>query len=134
LGDKIYCQPCANEIFVKGQEEAEARAIPSGCSGKLTAGGILNIVAGAFGIILGIVVAAGRAKIGAAWGIGALGTIGGILMIVFGIVAVIGGYYALQRKGFGMALAGAICALPICGCWFGIAALVLILLARKEFA
>jgi DNA-directed RNA polymerase subunit RPC12/RpoP len=133
LGDKIYCQLCANEIFVKGRGEAEAGAIPSGRSGKLTAGGILNIVAGAFGIIFGIVVAAAGAEVGAAWGIGALGTAGGILMIIFGIVAIVGGCYALQRKSFAMALAGAICVLLFCNWWFGIAALVLILLARKEF-
>ena len=55
-----------------------------------------------------------------------------IPLAVFGILALIGGIYALQRKSWGMALAGSIAAvLPFS--FLGIASLVLTALSKDEF-
>jgi hypothetical protein len=48
-----------------------------------------------------------------------------------GIVAVVGGVSAIRGKRFGLSLAGAICALP--SVFVGIAAVILVVLGRREF-
>ena len=67
---------------------------------KPTTAGILCIIAGIIGVIPGIVIMADSS-------IGMLGA----PSIVLGIIAIIGGINALRRRGWGMALAGSICAL-----------------------
>ena len=104
---------------------------------KPTTAGILTIVAGAFNLIAGITVAA----LGTAcpwtghmgmmgmtgWWFGAIGT----PLIVIGIVSIVGGSFALRRKIWGLALAGAICALCV---WIlGIPAIIFIAMGKKEF-
>ena len=66
---------------------------------KPTAAGILCIIAGIVGVIPGIAFAASFAG-------GA-----GVPSIVLGIIAIVGGIYALRRRRWGLALAGSICAL-----------------------
>ena len=63
---------------------------------------------------------------------GWLGAIGAPV-IVLGIVAILGGIYALRRRIWGLALAGSICALI--GPWFilGILAIVFVSLGKREF-
>lgn len=53
-------------------------------------------------------------------------------LIILGILDIIGGIYALLRKGWGMALAGAIASL-VTSPLLGIVALVLVIISRKEF-
>jgi len=48
------------------------------------------------------------------------------------ILAIVSGIYALQRKNWGMALAGSIAAL-FCSAPLGIAAIILIALSKNEF-
>jgi len=99
---------------------------------KPTAGGILAIIAGALQVLLGIVIA----------------TIGGITFLfgwagvfatpflVLGIIAIVGGIYALRREIWGLALAGAICAIiPLILPWsiLGILAVIFVSLGKGEF-
>ena len=99
---------------------------------KPTAAGIIAIVAGALGVILGIAVAVFGSIGGGFAGMGWLGAIGAPV-IVLGIVAILGGIYALRRRIWGLALAGSICALI--GPWFilGILAIVFVSLGKREF-
>jgi hypothetical protein len=142
LGDKVYCQPCANEIFVKGP--SEAKAVPSARSGKLTAGGITGIVAGAISFIVGIVLAAVGATMPIFGEVAGALVVMAVIGIILGIVGIVGCIYALRRKSFGFSLAGGICAflsaifslsvgyvVPI---MLGIAAIVLIAMSKSEFA
>jgi hypothetical protein len=113
----------------------------------LTAGGILSIVAGALQMIFGVLVVGlviaftiwdrlayfplpwmpdGRFELLLVPTIGIVA----VPVLILGIVAVIGGVYALKRKSFGMALAGAICALP--AVILGILAIAFVALSRKE--
>ena len=57
----------------------------------------------------------------------------GILLLISGVIAVIGGIYTLQRKYWAMSLTGAIFAfLPFN--LLGLASIILLALSRREFA
>ena len=102
---------------------------------KPTTAGILCIVAGAIQAIGGIVVGVIG---GSAAGLAAIPGLGHIIaaiaipLIVIGIVAIVGGVYALKRSLWGLALAGSICALV--GTWLlGILAIVFVSMGKNEF-
>jgi hypothetical protein len=102
---------------------------------KPTTAGILSIIAGAIQVMIGIVVATLIAAFGGiVWffGIGWLSATGAPL-IVLGIIAIVGGIYALRRRVWGLALAGSICALV--GPWFilGVLAIIFVSLGKGEF-
>ena len=97
-----------------------------------TTAGILSIVAGAIGLIIGIIVVAIGETVGALAGIFGFG-IFGVPVIVFGIIAIVGGVYSLRRRIWGLALAGSIFAL-ICVFFLGIPAIIFVAQAKKEFA
>ena len=97
-----------------------------------TTAGILSIIAGAIDVIIGIVVA-GVSEI-VSWGAGFFGLgIIGVPLIALGVVAIIGGYFALRRRVWGMALAGAICALIWPLSILGILATIFVALSKQEF-
>ena len=58
--------------------------------------------------------------------------IAGIVIIVLGIIALIGGISAIKRKNFGLSLAGAICALLPLNI-LGILAVIFVSLGKGEF-
>jgi hypothetical protein len=99
---------------------------------KPTTAGILAIIAGALQIILGTLGTAGISFVSGIFGIGWLSVIFSPL-IVFGIIAIIGGAFALKRNVWGLALAGSICALV--GPWFilGLLAVIFVSLGKGEF-
>lgn len=99
---------------------------------KPTVAGILSIIAGAIQLIWGIAVAAVGGIGGALVGMGWLSAIGAPL-IILGIIAIVGGIYALKRRIWGLALAGAICALVGPQFLLGIAAIVFVALGKNEF-
>lgn len=98
---------------------------------KPTVAGILAIIAGALEVIIGIAIAA-FGGIGWFFGMVLVSAIGGPL-IVFGIIAIVGGIYALRREVWGLALAGSICALV--GPWglLGLLAIIFVSLGKREF-
>jgi len=116
--------------------------------GFLSAGGILSIVMGAFEINGGGTMLA-SAKLGIQFELWDFALYPGIwfehiipadspwlivmggLFVVLGIIAIVGGIWALRRRSFGLSLAGAICVLPL-GI-FGILAIVFIGMARRAF-
>ena len=100
---------------------------------KPTTAGILSIVAGALSLIMGIVFAAIGDVAGAFAGMWGLGAITGGPAIALGIVSIIGGIFAMRRRIWGLALAGAICAiLPTFV--IGILAIIFVSLGKREFA
>jgi len=119
-------------------------------SGLLTAGGVLSIIAGVLEVIAGgIVVGIGIHNIigGTLWPspripwipwgeIGAvffpaIFIIVGIFILVLGAIGIAGGISALNRKSFGLSLAGAICVLPTA--LLGILAVIFVSVSKKEF-
>jgi len=115
---------------------------------KPTTAGILSIVAGAFGVIGGIRLAMIGTIVGRLLGViplpdltsiilpalgGIIGALAAILLAL-GIVAIIGGIYALKRRKWGLALAGAICALLIPPPFaLGILAIIFVAMGKREF-
>jgi len=55
-----------------------------------------------------------------------------ILIMVLGVIGIAGGISALNRKSFGLSLAGAICVLPTV--LFGILAVIFVALSKREFS
>ena len=118
--------------------------------GLLTAGGVLSIIGGVLEAIAGgIVVGIGINNIiGGPWWpmphmpwfpwgeivvdfLPAIFIIVGILILVLGAIGVAGGISALNRKSFGLSLAGAICILPTV--ILGILAVIFVALGKREF-
>ncbi|MFH1662515.1 MAG: hypothetical protein ABH934_01130 [Chloroflexota bacterium] len=110
------------------------------------AAGVLSIVAGAMGLIAIVFLITFGATFGAEiahevlksvgfWQSGMPLTIIGFIsipLIIINAVAIIGGIYALHRRTWGLALAGAICAI-LAAQIFGIIAVVFIAISKKEF-
>jgi len=117
-------------------------------SGLLTAGGVLSIIAGVLEVIAGgIVVGIGIYTIIGGpflsripWGtwseagavfFPAIFIIVGTLILVLGAIGIAGGISAVNRKSFGLSLAGAICVLP--SALLGILAVIFVSVSKKEF-
>jgi len=99
---------------------------------KPTAAGILAIIAGALHVILGIILAA----IGGLTFFLPLTALFGIPFLILGLIAIVGGVYALRREAWGLALAGAICAsVPVIAPWniLGLLAIIFVSLGKGEF-
>ena len=104
--------------------------------------GILNIVLGSIEIFLAILYFIGFTVVGGAWNIPGMSAIPhfvpgivlgtAIFTLILGILVLIGGIFAVQRKQWGWALTGSIAAiltfLPL-----GIATTVLVAVSRDEF-
>jgi hypothetical protein len=99
---------------------------------KPTVAGVLAIIAGAVQLIIGTLCATGVGFLGGMFGLGWLSAICAPL-IVFGIIAIVGGACALARTAWGLALTGAIFALI--GPWFilGLLAIIFVSLGKREF-
>jgi hypothetical protein len=103
----------------------------------LTAG-ILTIVAAAIKLITAIGAAIGLAvyATGSHYSIGISETaiLIGVMVpfLILGVVALIGGIYAIRRKKWGMALAGSIAAFLPSGI-LGIVAIILVSISKNEF-
>ena len=101
---------------------------------KGTTAGVLTIIGGIAGIAIGALVAFLGGG-GFLYGIPGLELIAGIGagIIALGIIALIGGIFALRRKIWGLALTGAIFALfPLF--FLGIPAIIFIAMAKNEFS
>ena len=115
--------------------------------------GLLNIVSGALGVVVGLcmslrglVFTAANAAQGIAPRVphaGAypqmphlffpgIGIAFGIALLVIGVLAILGGVYALKLKAWRLALAGSIAAV-ITGPVIGLLALIFVVLGREDF-
>ena len=103
---------------------------------KPVAGGICGIVAGAWGILAGGILGAVGLCVPAMRMDPELGFLHlfGWPILVLGIMAIIGGVFAIRRQKWGLALSGAICAVLIPPPFIlGILAIVFIALGHGEF-
>ena len=110
--------------------------------------GILNIIVGTFNLLGMLIIIVVLAAIGSGllalssvmnlmpiWLAGiaqGLLVIIAILLAIFSAVPLVGGIYAVQRKNWGLALAGSIVAI-LSSIPLGIASTVLVVLAKNEF-
>ncbi|MCL1885408.1 MAG: DUF4064 domain-containing protein [Dehalococcoidia bacterium] len=112
-----------------------------------TAGGVLNIVTGVLGIVgsltLGILAIVFQSLqnnpdfypddpevvpvlIAVFW-------VCCVFVLIPSIISIVGGVFAIQRKKWGWALAGSICAV-LCSTITGVLALIFIIMGKKEFS
>ena len=115
---------------------ARVKAERAGDTWQPLTAGILELVAGVPALLIGTAIATGVGIAGRASVImpGWVSVIGAPF-IILGIVAIVGGIFALRKRKWGVALAGAILALL---CWpfgtpLGIAAIVFVILGREQF-
>ncbi len=119
-------------------------------SALLTAGGVLSIIGGILEVIgAGIMIGIGIEYIirGSLWFIPviplfpgreivagvlpAIIIILGIFILVLGVIGIAGGISAINRRSFGLSLAGAICIIPTV--LLGILAVIFVSVSKKEF-
>jgi len=106
---------------------------------KAIAAGILSIIAGTWGVMAGVILTVITSAYPPAWIrltpfqtviLNRLSPLGAAL----GLVAILGGVFALRRRKWGLALAGAVCAAMIPPPFFlGALAVILVAIARDEF-
>jgi len=89
------------------------------------AGGVLILIGGILYLGLGGVAMAGSSFIDFAGGVAC-----GAIVVVLGILGILGGIFAVQRKGFAIALIGGIFTVPTI---LGLIGLILIAVSREEF-
>ena len=96
---------------------------------KPTAAGVCAIIGGVVGLIWGLItVSVGTFAGGIFMGwFAAFGT----PLTVLGIIAIVGGIFALKRRIWWLALVGSICAVPF---GIGILALIFVIMGKNEFA
>jgi len=127
------CPKCGARVAGKVVEKAGGAWMP------LTAG-ILDLVAGVPALLIGIALAVGLGMLGAI--IGGLGGVPGVgaitgaipvPLIIFAIIAIVGGVFAIKRRIWGLALAGSICALFSPAWILGIVAIVFTVMGKRHF-
>ncbi len=91
-------------------------------------GGILVLLVGLGYLIGGGIIAAGSSFFIAVGG--GFGILCGAVVLILGIIAILGGIFAIQRKNFAIALIGAIFTIPSI---LGLIGLILIAVSRDEF-
>ncbi len=97
-----------------------------------TVAGILMIISGVVHTIGGLVIAVWVGFWGAFLAVPWLGALG-VPLLALGIVALLGGIYALRRRVWGLALAGSVCVLIVGNLVFGVLSLVFVIMAKNEF-
>jgi cytochrome bd-type quinol oxidase subunit 2 len=136
LMNRTYCQACADALFA-GRVATQA---PKGRSGLLIAGGILAIIGGALAVISAIGIGAQYLLVESDSDLSlSSGDVARVLAIVvsalvFGLLQMIAGIFALQRKRFRFALVGAILGmLTLPSFVFGLLATIFIALSKSDF-
>lgn len=114
-------------------------------SWKPTTAGILEIIAGALQLAIGAVTILVAGGVAGGMHIANMPRMSwlvplpliagiGLPLLVLGVVSLLGGISALQRKRWGLALAGGICALLPMQTLLGILAIVFVAISRDEFS
>ena len=130
---------------------------------KPKAAGVLSIISGAIEIILGsLVIFFGGmiSSLGGGWQnwlgdwggmsdfgplpvmpdiagmISTVATVIGVVLLIIGVIAVVGGVFSIQRRHWGLALAGAILSFPFLplGGILGLLAIIFVSMGKKEFS
>jgi hypothetical protein len=100
---------------------------------KPTTAGILSIIAGALSCSFLSFIYFGIGTLTPNTFEVALGAAIGAPLIILGIIPIIGGIFSLKRRLWGLALAGAICALFPLTLIFGILAIIFLVMGKNEF-
>ncbi|MDD1768380.1 MAG: zinc ribbon domain-containing protein [Methanomassiliicoccales archaeon] len=118
-------------------------------SSKSLIGGILVVISGLIGIVTGLILAVTASTIldalGDMYGADILQAVEGVLVacgviwFIIGLIALIGGIFAIRRKRWGIAIVGGVFGLLTIGPYFigsilGLIGLILIAISKDEFS
>jgi len=140
--DANVCQYCGHDYRVQA-----APAGPKEKSMLSLIGGILIILAGVMGLVIGGILLAINVDDLGAYGVDVAGltdmvenilTVCGVIFIIFGLIAFVGGVFGVMRKHWGLAVLGGVfgllCLGPyMLGSLFGLVGLILVIVAKKDF-
>lgn len=142
--DANVCQYCGHDYRVQA-----GPAMPKEKSALSLVGGILILIAGLMGLVTGgiLLMAAGEVDTLGDWGVDVAGvgdmledilTVCGIILIVLGLIAVLGGFFGIQRKHWGIVILGGILGLFVLGPYMlgsllALIGLILVAISKKDF-
>jgi hypothetical protein len=140
MAGTAFCPACGAPTATRGEICANCGAKRTEAAERRTwkpkVGGILTIIAGVLTVIVGTALVISGVDLASEWwGFGMLlfGFAGlGLLAVLTGVFALVGGICALRRRSWGLALAGSICAIPA-GLILGILAIIFIVKGKHEF-
>lgn len=120
--DANVCPYCGHDYRVAmmgpQQQQKKESAMP-------VAGGVLVLIGGILYLGAGGVAMAGSSFVGLAGGV-----LCGAVVLVLGVLGILGGIFAMQRKSFAIALIGGIFTVPTI---LGLIGLILIAVSKDEF-
>jgi hypothetical protein len=134
---------------VQAKTAPKAVVAASRGTSKSLIGGVLVMISGLIGIIYGLMVAALASTVfdmfGGMYGEDILKAAEGILVacgviwFIIGLVALVGGIFAIRRRKWGIAVVGGVFGLLTLGPWFigsilGLIGLILIAISKDEFS
>jgi len=154
--DANVCPNCGYRLRPEQMKAAaQARPIPQSVApvsrgtSKSLIGGVLLVVSGLIGIITGLIFAALSSTVidmlGETYGEDVLRMAEGVLVacgviwFIIGLIALIGGVFAIRRKKWGIAVVGGVFGLLTFGPWFigsilGLIGLILVAISKDEFS
>jgi len=147
--DANVCQYCGHDYRMQA-----APAAPAEKSALSLIGGILILIAGIMGLVLGglFIVAADAVSEGSNelgdWGIDMAGAgdllsdillVCGAIIIILALIVVLGGFFGVQRKHWGLAILGGVLGLFLIGPYFlatilALVGLILVAVSKKDFS
>lgn len=143
--DANVCQYCGYDYRMQA-----APAKPAEKSALSLIGGILILIAGILGLVLGgiFLVAANSVDTLSDWGVDVAGvgdtisdilTVCGIIIIIIALIVVMGGFFGVTRKHWGLAILGGVLGLFLIGPYllasiFALIGLILVAVSKKDFS
>jgi predicted nucleic acid-binding Zn ribbon protein len=138
--DANVCQHCGHDFRAPVQEEKKKTVIP-------VIGGVLIILAGLMGLAMGGILVAIDVDDLDTYGVDVTGvtdmvedilTACGIIAIIVSLIVLLGGFFGVMRKHWGIAIVGAVLGLFVIGPFFlgsvfSLIGLILVAVSRKEF-
>jgi hypothetical protein len=127
--DANVCPYCGHDYRMQAQAPPKKKGILP------VVGGVLVLIAGLVELISGGILISGGEFLGGfdmGTGVHNILTVCGVIWIILGIVAILGGIFAVQRKHFGLAVLGAI--LGLGGYFiFALIGIILIAVGKDDF-
>jgi len=140
--DANVCQYCGHDYRVQA-----GPAKPAEKSMLSLIGGILILLAGIMGVVIGGIMIAIDVEDLDQWGVDVAGvtdliddilTICGAILLIFGLIAIMGGAFGVMRKHFGLVILGGVFGLLCLGPYalgslFALIGLILVAVSKKDF-
>lgn len=125
--DANVCPYCGHDYRMVMQPQMA----PKKESAMPVIGGVLILLASLGYLIGGGILAAGSTVLlGLSLGTSAVGVVCGGVLIILGVISLMGGIYAIQRRNFGLALVGGIFVIPSI---LGLIGMILVAVSKDEF-